>query len=272
MSFTRLRTSSSGNVKLANSPVPFYDDPNFDYRVYWGLRAYENQSDKAALVRLLGQIKSRASLIDVSGGFGRLAPIYAPLFKSCVLTDPSARLLKGAENYLAEKDVKNVKIKKSDSENLSFGDKTFDVAIFVRVIHHLEEPEKSLSEIFRILRPGGYLVLEFANKNHILANLAALKKLDFHYLTDHVREDRRKILEKRLQKIPFYNYHPMHMENLLLISGFKIISELSVSNFRNPWLKRLIPLKIILSLEKLAQPILAPIYFGPSIFVLAQRG
>jgi len=48
---------------------------------------------------------------------------------------------------------------RGDLYNLSFSDNTFDAINFSEVIEHLETPDKALSELFRVLKPGGRLFL-----------------------------------------------------------------------------------------------------------------
>jgi demethylmenaquinone methyltransferase / 2-methoxy-6-polyprenyl-1,4-benzoquinol methylase len=75
-----------------------------------------------------------------------------------------------AEAMLAVGDKKILKIKKqdvitlqqADSENLPFDDNTFDAATVAYGVRNFETPLKGLKEIYRVLKPGGVLmVLEF---------------------------------------------------------------------------------------------------------------
>jgi demethylmenaquinone methyltransferase / 2-methoxy-6-polyprenyl-1,4-benzoquinol methylase len=75
-----------------------------------------------------------------------------------------------AEAMLAVGDQKILKIKKqdvitlqqADSENLPFDDNTFDAATVAYGVRNFETPLKGLKEIYRVLKPGGVLmVLEF---------------------------------------------------------------------------------------------------------------
>ena len=47
-----------------------------------------------------------------------------------------------------------------DGENLEFGDNTFDFVVNINVIDHTPNPDKMLSEIKRVLKPGGRLYFE----------------------------------------------------------------------------------------------------------------
>ena len=42
-----------------------------------------------------------------------------------------------------------------DAENLSFSDATFDMVYSWGVLHHSPNTEKAISEVFRVLKPGG---------------------------------------------------------------------------------------------------------------------
>ena len=51
----------------------------------------------------------------------------------------------------------------ADTELLPFSDSTFDAALFLETLHHLMEPEKAISEVRRILKPNGILILSTHN-------------------------------------------------------------------------------------------------------------
>lgn len=245
--------------------IPFYDDPSFDYKKYWQERQYENLADQMALKRLLKLVSEKKSLIDIGAGFGRLTSVYVSQFGKCVLVDPSARMLKEAKTKFKRK---NIKFIKSYVEKLPFKKETFDVTLFIRIIHHLKSPPRALKEAARVLKPGGFLVLEYANKLHTKSALKALVKLDLKYLIDQTPFE---VGPKRKDCIPFLNFHPGYIKNLLKKNGFKIIKALSVSNFRNSVCKKILPLRVLLGWEKITQVLRPPLFAGPSIFILARK-
>ncbi len=249
--------------------IPYYNDPRFDYRQYWQTREYENQAEKIALERLLKFIpkKQRGKIIDIGAGFGRLAPTYAPLFKKCLLIEPSAKLLKEAKNFCRQ--YRHLSFQRSFVEKLPVEESSFNVVLMIRVAHHLQDLEKMIMEIKRILKPGGYFIMEFANKMHVKNRLEALIKLNFGFFRSHLPEN----LKTKRNASLFFNYHPNQIKTLLLSHGFQMVQFLSVSNFRNPWLKKLVPLKLLLWLENLRQEISLHqnLHLGPSIFVLAKK-
>ncbi len=236
-----------------------YDD--FNYQAFWKSRKYENNSGKNALRTLIDKISltSKKELIDVGAGYGRLAEVYGNKFKHSTLIDPSIKNLKIAERKLG---TKNFTYIDSIGSRLPFEDESFDVAIFVRVIHHLENPKIVLEEINRILKSNGWLILEFANKQHFKSAFINPASLFNFKPIDISDED---------SSLPFKNYHPKWIKSLLSGVGFDIVEKLSVSNFRNPLVKKIIPDKILLSIEGVIQKPLGYFNFGPSIYVLARK-
>lgn len=185
------------------------------------------------------------------------------MYKKCVLLDPSEKLLTQAKSRL--KKYANLSFKLGTAEKIPFKGAQFEAALIIRVIHHLPEPKKAFLEALRVLKPQGYFILEFANKIHFRSKLKALVKGDFSFgknLEPSELGDRR---------IHFLNHHPQKIEDDLKKAGFKVIDRLSVSNFRTLFFKKILPLRVILSLEAVSQKPLAKCCFGPSIFLLCQK-
>ena len=61
------------------------------------------------------------------------------------------------------------------------------------------------------------------------------------------------------------------MEAVLKDNGFEVETVLSGSNLRSPRLKKVLGKNVLLGLEKVMQPLLAPVYFGPSIWLLLKK-
>lgn len=246
----------------------FYDDPSFDYRQYWRGRKYEHLSELAAIKRLIEQIpySRRNNLLEVGAGFGRLAESYNRLFKKCVLLEPSRKLLSEARRLF--KKEKNLVFQRGVGEKIPFKDQSFDLVLIVRVFHHLYQPEKTIREINRVLKLNGFLILEFANKIHFKKRLIALMRRESLSLKPIDIRSPGKVKDKA---IPFINYHPIWVEEMLNQHNFKIVEKLSVSNLRFSLFKKTLPLSVILCLERRLQLVLARFNFAPSIFILAQK-
>src|SRR5260221_6271030 len=247
----------------------FYD--TYDYTSYWQGREYEHESEVIAIRELLNKIPNINKALEIGGGYGRLVPYYIYRTKQTTLTDPSSKLLSLAKERLAS--FKNLKIEQSTLENLNtkFRPSSFDLVVMVRVMHHLKDPDVVFSSIERLLTSNGYVILEFANKIHFKNLMNHVLKGDIKYILNKEMIDVRSAKSKKNKTISFFNYHPSLIKETLKKYNLEVIETRSVSNIRNPFLKKHLPNNVLLSIEKLIQKPLSTIYFGPSIFVLAQK-
>jgi SAM-dependent methyltransferase len=59
---------------------------------------------------------------------------------------------------------RGLSVREASVTELPYGDATFDVACLFKVLAHVEEIEKALAEMARVVRPGGYVLAEFYNR------------------------------------------------------------------------------------------------------------
>lgn len=104
-------------------------------------------------------------ILDIATGTGDFA-IAASKIKNSKITgiDISAGMLEMGRQKIEKKGLsEKIELIKADSENLQFQDNTFDAAIVGFGVRNFETLEKGLSEILRVLKPGGiFIVLEFS--------------------------------------------------------------------------------------------------------------
>lgn len=102
-------------------------------------------------------------VLDVGCGWGGKAIHFA---EHCGVRSMSGFDLPGVFDAEAPNEVARVKgltctFKTGFAEAIPFDDKQFDVLLMEDVMEHVADPEKVLAECFRILRPGGRLVVKF---------------------------------------------------------------------------------------------------------------
>lgn len=246
----------------------FYDQ--YDYRAFWQGRNYEWQSDRLALERLLDRTGTPSEkLIDVGCGFGRNASSYALKWKKAVLLDPSKRILDEAKVNTKEYD--NLVFVCGIAEKLPFAKSSFDAVVCIRVFHHIANPKKAIEEFSRVLKKGGCLVLEVANKRHIKAVIKAMLAGRIGTALGRLSVDRRSRKSLSSGSIAFINHHPEEIVKLMKGNGLVVEDILSVSNLRSLPLVNIAPLAIVLWFERILQPILSRVWFGPSIYFLARK-
>lgn len=243
----------------------FYNDQRFSYRDYWQPRAYENSSEIFAINHWLSG-KHFSTLVDLGGGYGRLIPQFLTIADHIILIEPSSKQRRLAKSYLP-KDTRISILPGSDHAS-GLPSQSVDLVLLIRVIHHLSNTSALMTELNRILKPEGLVILEFANSLNFKSRIRSWL---MGFPISKYPIDLRSPQNQNPQTIPFLNHHPQTILKSLRLCGFEPLELLSVSNFRSPILKKVIPLSLLLFLEKIAQPLFSSLYFGPSIFVLARK-
>jgi len=97
------------------------------------------------------------SILDAGCGMGRNS-FWALKWGASELTafDFDERSIKAAKNTL--KDFSNVKIEFRDINKIDWTEK-FDLGFSIGVVHHLNNPELAIRNLFRSIKPGGKLLL-----------------------------------------------------------------------------------------------------------------
>jgi ubiquinone/menaquinone biosynthesis C-methylase UbiE len=238
------------------APLATYED--LGYRdVFWAARAYEDACDRIALRALLPSTGGR--LIEVGAGFGRLAGEYTG-YGEVVLLDSSDVHVAAARELLC--DDARYQVVLGDALALPFPDACFDAAVCIRVLHHFRSPDQLIAELGRVVRPGGLLVLEYANKRNLKSIARRLLRL----------QDWSPFQLGAVQYKPFHFDHaPVSVRRALRASGFAVERMRTASLFRLPGLTRRISPRTLAGLEAPLQEPLGSITPGPSVFVLARR-
>lgn len=111
------------------------------------------------------QAAKPATILDIATGTGDLAIMMAKNTNAQITgLDLSAGMLEvGRKKVDAEGLNNRITMIQGDSENLPFDDNTFDCITVSFGVRNFENLEKGLSEIRRILKPGGtFIILEFS--------------------------------------------------------------------------------------------------------------
>ncbi|MBN1618103.1 class I SAM-dependent methyltransferase [Candidatus Dojkabacteria bacterium] len=254
--------------------VSDYDKSKYDYTTYWKSREYEHQAETALLDRIFKR-KNGQWIIDIGGGFGRLVKTYHQKYHKFIICDYSTELLNKAQIQLREQGIKNGFFVAANIYNLPFKQDIIDTVLMVRVAHHLEDISKAVNELTRIIMPKGDIVLEFANKLHIKNRLKHLLKFDFDFFFSgkpykHKTGENAEGTDRKSPGI-FYNFDYRHLKREIVSHEMTIKRTYPLSFFRINLAKKLIPLKLLIFLEKLAQNILFWTKITPSVVIEASK-
>jgi ubiquinone/menaquinone biosynthesis C-methylase UbiE len=119
------------------------------------IRAYKRRSFE------LLRVQTGQSVLDLGCGNGddarELAKLVGPT-GSVVGVDRSETLIATGRDRLGPEGLP-VEFKVGDAYGLEFADASFDACRADRLFHHLEQPERAMAELVRVVRSGGRVVL-----------------------------------------------------------------------------------------------------------------
>ena len=98
-------------------------------------------------------------IADLGAGDGSFALLLAQAATRVIAVDSSQKMLDVAREQALRNGVANVEFRLGDMEELPIDDGAVDLAIFSQSLHHAGHPERAVREAWRILRPGGRIVV-----------------------------------------------------------------------------------------------------------------
>lgn len=146
-----------------------------------------DQGWRRKAIRRLKPIKPQ-SILDVATGTGDFAMMTYKMLTPQKITgiDISKGMLEvGREKVAKEKLSAYIQLMEGDSENLPFKDNSFDAVTVSFGVRNFQNLEKGIAEMYRILKPGGKLViLEFSRPKNPVFKL--LYKIYMQVVTPNV--------------------------------------------------------------------------------------
>lgn len=115
----------------------------------------------ASLGRLVELLPFDASwyALDIATAAGHTAFAVAPHVLAVVASDLTPEMLNVAEAQARERGLNNVTTALADAEDLGFDDNSFDLVTCRIAPHHFSAPNRFVSEMARVVRPGGYVAM-----------------------------------------------------------------------------------------------------------------
>ena len=115
------------------------------------------RADLTERVRRFVQPSGDERALDAGAGTGALAFALSPFVAEVLAVDLEPALLEEARRRAA--DFPNVTIAQGDITRLDLASGTFDLAGSARTLHHVRRPELAISELARVTRFGGHMLV-----------------------------------------------------------------------------------------------------------------
>jgi ubiquinone/menaquinone biosynthesis C-methylase UbiE len=128
-----------------------------------------------------GRISSSAKVLDIGCGTGRLIiPLQQMTQTEVYGLDLSAEMLAQAQGKEGAEVIRWIL---GDAQALPFPDRFFDCTFMCLVLHHIEDKARAISEMYRVLKPGGRSLIWTTSHHQIKDSLLneffpSLQKID----------------------------------------------------------------------------------------------
>ncbi len=155
-------------------------------------------------------VNKNTKLLDIGCGHGDFLKSIHDKTKFSYGIDPDKRAIE-KNNFIKHKFV-------GFADNMPFEDNFFDVAVLTWVLEHIENPEASFKEIYRVLKPGGVVIFLTPNVYNYVVWLIRL-------IPDFLHDPLNRKLFNRQENDTYPKYYRINskraINNYLTKIGFK---------------------------------------------------
>lgn len=118
-----------------------------------------------AIGHLALRLTPAIDIADLGAGEGLLSQLLAQRARQVWCIDNSPRMVEVGSELAQKNGLANLGYKLGDIEQVPLADRSVDLAILSQALHHAQHPQIAVNEAFRILRPGGQLLVLDLNEH-----------------------------------------------------------------------------------------------------------
>jgi len=112
-----------------------------------------------AIGHFLLHLTPKIKIVDLGAGEGLLSQLLARRADEVVCIDHSPKMVEFGRELANKNGFTNLSYQLGDIEAVPLNDQAFDLALLSQALHHAHHPQKAIQEAFRILKPGGQLII-----------------------------------------------------------------------------------------------------------------
>ncbi len=122
-------------------------------------RSYLPGRSWEGLAEVLLRLMPPLVIADLGAGEGTFSQLLALRAKQVIAVDNSEKMVEFGRGLAQTHGLTNLEFRVGDMESVPIGDEAVDLAFFSQSLHHAIHPEKAVEEAFRIVKPGGRIVI-----------------------------------------------------------------------------------------------------------------
>ncbi|MBK27725.1 MAG: transcriptional regulator [Verrucomicrobiales bacterium] len=112
-----------------------------------------------AFGQLLLRLIPKIVVADLGSGEGLLSELLARKCKHVIAVDNSGEIVKFGKAKAKKNGLTNLEFRQGDLQSPPIDDGSVDLAILSQALHHAENPVVAIEQAFRIIKPGGQIMV-----------------------------------------------------------------------------------------------------------------
>jgi ArsR family transcriptional regulator len=112
-----------------------------------------------AIGHFLLHLTPKIKIADLGAGEGLISQLLARRAEQVTCIDNSPKMVEFGSELAKKNGFSNLSYKLGDIEAVPLKDKSVDLALLSQALHHAPHPQQAVQEAFRILKPGGQLII-----------------------------------------------------------------------------------------------------------------
>jgi len=118
-----------------------------------------------ALGHLALRLTPAITIADLGAGEGLVSQLLAHRARQVWCIDNSAKMVEVGTELAQKNGLANLAYRQGDIEQVPLPDRSVDLAILSQALHHAQHPQNAVNEAFRILKPGGQVLILDLNEH-----------------------------------------------------------------------------------------------------------
>ncbi len=129
------------------------------------IRKYFNDKPIKDKILQMGILKKNMTVADFGSGDGYISRTVAPMVKKVIAVDISGEMLKQLSKKSRESGINNIVTIENDATEVSIEDNSVNIVFANMFLHHIENPETAIKQMYRVLKGGGTVFLSDFEKH-----------------------------------------------------------------------------------------------------------